>query len=157
MSNITVREAGMEEMPRIAGMKKQIHDVHVNGRPDLFAPVVDAALFEDHAQQLNFRLLLAEIDGEAVGYALIRPIIREANPYMQERCFLHVEEFCVDETRRRHGIGKALMEAIRQTAKAETLPRIELDVWAFNEGARQFYEAAGFHTYRYFMEMKTED
>ena len=157
MSNITVREAGMEEMPRIAPMKKQIHDVHVNGRPDLFAPVVDAGLFEEHAQQLNFRLLLAEVDGEAAGYALIRPIIREANPYMQERRYLHVEEFCVDEHHRRGGIGRALMEAVRQLAKTENLPRIELDVWAFNKGAKQFYEAAGFSTFRYFMEMKTED
>ena len=32
--------------------------------------------------------------------------------------------------------------------------RVELDVWEFNEAARQCYEAAGFCTYRRYMEMK---
>lgn len=157
MSNITIREAGMEEMPRIAAMKKQIHDVHVAGRPDLFQPMVEASAFEEHVENRGLRLLLAEMEGEAVGYALIHRLERAANPYMKERSCLHVEEFCVDESHRRCGIGQALMKAVREIAKAENLPRIELDTWAFNEGAKQFYEAAGFSTFRYFMEMKTED
>ena len=32
-------------------------------------------------------------------------------------------------------------------------PRVELDVWAFNEDAQRFYEAIGFRTYRSLMEL----
>ena len=32
--------------------------------------------------------------------------------------------------------------------------RVELDVWEFNEAARQCYEAAGFCTYRRYMELE---
>ena len=71
---------------------------------------------------------------------------------MCERKFMHVEEFCVDESCHRQGIGRKLMEALRKDAAESGYPRLELDVWAFNEGARKFYESVGFTTFRYFME-----
>ena len=154
MNDIAVREASLSELPRIAHLKKQIHDLHVAGRPDLFAHITEPEVFMQHAAQQEMRLLLAECCGDPVGYALIRIVDRPANPYMQERRFLHVEEFCVEESHRREGIGRALMESVRQAARAAQLFRIELDVWAFNEGAKAFYESAGLRTYRYFMEME---
>lgn len=151
MADILVHEAAVDQLPRI--LKKQIHDIHVAGRPDLFAPLENPEAFVQQAAQQDMRLLIAESAGEAVGYALIRAVNRASNPYMKERRFLHVEEFCVAEDHRCEGVGRALMEAVRKAAQEAHLPRIELDVWAFNEGAKAFYEAAGLHTYRYFMEM----
>lgn len=152
--HVTVREAALDELPRIADMKRQIHEVHAKGRPDLFQPVVERESFEEHAASSGLRLLLAELGGDAVGYVLIHVIDRPANAGMKQCRALHVEEFCVDERHRHKGIGRALMDAVRQAAKTEGLPRIELDVWAFNEGAKQFYEEVGLHAFRYFMEME---
>ena len=37
--------------------------------------------------------------------------------------------------------------------RARGFARIELDVWSFNAGAVEFYEAMGFNTYRQLMEL----
>ena len=153
MSEILLREAGLEELPRIAAMKQQIHNVHMNGRPDLFAPYKDLNDFTAHSAAKGCSLLLAEAAGEPVGYVMLQYVHRPPSPYMKERKFIHVEEFCVDESHQRTGIGSLLMEALKKLAREKGYPRIELDVWSFNEGARQFYEAAGMKPFRTFMEM----
>ena len=157
MAEVVIREAALDEMPRIAELKRQIHEVHVKGRPDLFAPYKDLDSFAVHSAAKNCSLLLAEIADKAVGFALIQFVERPASPYMNARKFLHVEEFCVDENHQRLGIGTKLMEALKQLARKKGYPRIELDVWSFNEGAKQFYEAAGMKPFRTFMEMDVEE
>lgn len=44
---------------------------------------------------------------------------------------------------------------LRQIAKKRKLERLEPDVWSFNRDAVRFCEAAGFETYRQYMEVKT--
>jgi len=153
---IDIRVTGMQELPRVSHLKKQIHNLHVNGRPDLFRPAVEEEALPDFFDVEQTRLILAEENGEAIGYALIQYVDRKANPYMQERHFVHVEEFCVSENHQHRGIGRMLMDAVRKCAKESGYPRIELDVWAFNEGAKQFYEAVGMKPFRYFMEMNAD-
>ena len=153
MNEITIRKAGLDELPRIADLKRQIHDVHVNGRPDLFTPYSSLDAFADHSAAKGCSLLLAEQADEVVGYVMLQFVHRPASPYMKDRKFVHVEEFCVDENHQRMGIGMKLMEALKAMACEQGYPRIELDVWDFNQGARQFYEAAGMKPFRTFMEM----
>lgn len=153
MSEMIIRQAELDELPRIAALKKQIHDVHVVGRPDLFTPYSSLDAFADHSAAKGCALLIAEDAGESVGYVMYQLVCRPASPYMKERHFVHVEEFCVDENHQRMGIGSMLMAGLKELAREKGCPRIELDVWNFNEGAKQFYETAGMRAYRTFMEM----
>jgi ribosomal protein S18 acetylase RimI-like enzyme len=127
--------------------------VHVQGRPDIFVSNHDLQAFAQNSAAKNCILLLAEQAGEVVGYAMLQFVSRPANPYMNARKFVHVEEFCVDENHQRMGIGQRLMAGLKKLAREKGCPRIELDVWSFNERAKQFYEAAGMTAYRTFMEM----
>ena len=43
---------------------------------------------------------------------------------------------------------------LRQIAKKRKRERLEPDVWSFNRDAVRFCEAAGFETYRQYMEVK---
>ena len=70
MSEIIIREAGLNELDRIAPLKKQIHDVHVQGRPDLFNPIADMAAFAQNAAGKGCSLLLAECENAVVGHLL---------------------------------------------------------------------------------------
>ena len=45
-----------------------------------------------------------------------------------------------------------MMHFIEAYAKEKGYSRIELNMWAFNEEALAFYEAAGFSTYRRYLE-----
>lgn len=154
MNDILIRKADLNEHERIAGLKMQIHNLHVNGRPDLFNPITDMHAFAENAAGKNCSLLLAECADEVVGYAMYQIVDRPQGPYMNARRFLHVEEFCVGDSHQRKGIGTQLMDALKEIARFENCPRVELDVWAFNEGAKQFYEACGMRAYRTFMEME---
>ena len=50
-----------------------------------------------------------------------------------------------------HGSG-AIKEVVN-IAKEKGFSRIELNMWEFNQDALAFYEAAGFKTFRRYMEM----
>jgi len=156
MNEIVIREAGLDELPRIADLKYQIHQVHVEGRPDIFTPYKDLTAFAEHSAAKNCCLLLAEMAGAPVGFAMLQYVDRPANPYIKARKYVHVEEFCVDENHQCMGVGRKLMDALKALAREKGYPRIELDVWNFNEGAKQFYEAVGMNAYRTFMEMNVE-
>ena len=72
---------------------------------------------------------------------------------MVEQDFLDIDEFGVDEAYRRQGAATAMIDYIKEYAKDKGFHRIELNMWEFNEDALTFYEAAGFSTYRRYMEM----
>ena len=47
-----------------------------------------------------------------------------------------------------------MIRFIREFAREKGFRRIELNMWEFNRGALAFYEAAGFSTFRRYMEIK---
>jgi ribosomal protein S18 acetylase RimI-like enzyme len=80
-------------------------------------------------------------------------IERPETPYAPARKMCHIAEICVDASCRGTGIGHALLEFVRQEARKRGFPRIELDVWDFND-ALGFYEKEGFTVYRRFLEQE---
>ncbi|MBQ9120385.1 MAG: GNAT family N-acetyltransferase [Lachnospiraceae bacterium] len=151
-----VRLARREELARVNELRRQVNDVHCEGRPDIFRPgfgremqeLIDA-MWEGE----NSDVLVAVRDDVICGVACVDYVERPMTPYSLERRFYHVNEFCVDENCRRQGVGTELMTFIREHAKEKGFERIELDMWEFNEGARKFYESQGFRTYRRYMEL----
>ena len=61
-----------------------------------------------------------------------------------EDCWL--EDLFVEDSARGSGLGRALVEAALERAKARNCRRIELDVNEQNEDALRFYERVGFST-----------
>jgi len=57
---------------------------------------------------------------------------------------LLLDQMGVDARHRSRGIGEALWNAVRETAAAEGVDRVVLNVWSFNREARRFYERLGF-------------
>lgn len=45
------------------------------------------------------------------------------------------------------------MKFIKEYAREKGFKKLELNMWEFNQGALDFYEAVGFKTYRRYMEM----
>ncbi|MGN0970947.1 MAG: GNAT family N-acetyltransferase [Aristaeellaceae bacterium] len=154
-----VRWATEADIPRINVLRKQVSDLHVQGRPDVFHGFSQA--LADRAGELIRRedagIAVCEREGVIEGFASILYVDKPASPYRHPQHFLHIEEFGVDEACRRKGVGRELMDWIRREATEKGFPRIELDMWTFNEGALAFYEAVGFKVYRKYMEMFTED
>ena len=87
MNEIVIREAGLDELPRIADLKYQIHQVHVNGRPDLFTPYSSLDAFVDHSAAKGCSLLLAEMNGRIAGYAMLQFVHRPN----ENQCFSYLQ------------------------------------------------------------------
>ena len=153
---MTVRLAREEELSRINELRKQVNDLHVAGKPDVFKPGFPEELqnfirviWKDPEQNI----VVAEKDGTICGFAVLHHINRPENAFMKERDFLDIDEFCVDEAYRRQGVASAMIGFIKNYAKEKGFHRIELNMWEFNQDALAFYEAAGFSTFRRYMEM----
>ena len=153
---IEVRPARENELDRVNELRMQVNALHVAGKPDVFKPGFHEELrnyvhtiWKDPEQSI----VVAEKDGIICGFAVLHHIHKPENPFMKERDFLDVDEFCVDEAFRRQGIASEMIAFIREFAKEKGFHRIELNMWEFNQGALAFYEATGFQTYRRYMEM----
>ncbi len=85
-----------------------------------------------------FEVLIAELDGAAVGFALFFPHYST----WEGRATLYLEDLFVDEAARGHGIGRALLAALARLAVERGAPRIDLSVLDWNP-AREFYHRLG--------------
>ena len=151
-----VRFAKENELERVNELRKQVNDLHVAGKPDVFKPGFGPEL-RDFINVIwndpTENIVVTEDEGQICGFAVINHINKPENPFMKERDFLDIDEFCVDEEHRRKGVATAMIEFIKDFAKENGFHRIELNMWEFNQGALAFYEAAGFETFRRYMEV----
>lgn len=158
LGKTVVRFAEKEELERVNEIRKIVNDVHVTGRPDIFKAGFNDEL-KNHIYDIwnaeNKDIIVAERDGVICGFACVQYVDKPENPFMHERKFCAIEEFCVDEKFRRQGVGREIINFIRQDAKKRGLDRVELNMWEFNEDALAFYEAVGFKTYRRDMELRS--
>ena len=153
---VEVRWARESELERVNELRMQVNAIHVAGKPEVFKPGFPEELrnyiYTIHEDPEQF-IVVAEKDGTICGFAVLHHINKPENPFMKERDFLDIDEFCVDEAFRRQGIASEMIAFIREFAKEKGFHRIELNMWEFNQDALAFYEAAGFRTYRRYMEM----
>ena len=151
-----VRFAKENELDRVNELRKQVNDVHVAGKPDVFKPGFCDELknfinvIRDDPEQ---EIVVAVMNSVICGFAIIHHINKPENPFMKERDFLDIDEFCVDEAYRRKGVATSLISFIMDYAKENGFHRIELNMWEFNQGALAFYESVGFETFRRYMEI----
>lgn len=157
---ITVRPATEADYDVLNELRRQVNELHVQGRPDIFRPG-----FGEELQQhlLNYfhsdtnSALAAEAEGRVAGFALVDFIHRPASPYNLPRDFYHVAEIGVDAGCQRKGVATALLTFMQRDARERGFGRIELDMWSFNGGALAFYERMGFRTYRRYMELTLDE
>ena len=153
---VTARFAREADLERVNELRKQVNDLHVAGKPEIFKPgFCDELRDYIHVIREDPRkeIVVAEIEGKVCGFAVLNHINRPENPFMFERDFLDIDEFGVDENSRRQGIASEMIRFIRNWAKEQGFGRLELNMWTFNRGALAFYDAAGFKTYRRYMEI----
>ncbi len=151
-----VRFARDEDLERVNELRRQVNELHVAGKPEVFKAGFRGEL-RDYIHVIRSdpqkKIVVAEQNGAVCGFAVLSHVVRPENPYMYGRDFLDIDEFGVDGPFRRRGAATAMIAFIRRYAQEAGIRRIELNMWSFNRGALAFYEAAGFSTYRRYMEM----
>ena len=154
-----VRFAEEKDLDIINELRKQVNDIHVEGRPDVFKAGFGSEI-RDFAKVIingeNSDIIVAERNGVICGMVCVDYVNKPETPYGNARNFYHVQEIAVDENYRRQGVAKELLEFMIADAKKRKLSKIELDVWEFNDSAIEFYQAVGFRQTRRWMEYEVE-
>ncbi|HEU4879184.1 MAG TPA: GNAT family N-acetyltransferase [Gemmatimonadaceae bacterium] len=88
--------------------------------------------------------LIAEVDGEAAGFAMIGEAKSES--CMAHDAPIELFRFYVDKAWHGKGIAQPMMQACEAEARARGGKTICLSVWLENPRAIRFYEKTGFHT-----------
>ena len=155
-AEVTVRFARDDELDSVNVLRRQVNELHVKGKPEVFKPGFTDEL-RDYIHVIRNdpkqEIVVAELNGKICGFAILNHIVRPENPFMYVRDYLDVDEFGVDGECRRQGVASAMIGFIHAYAKEKGYSRLELNMWEFNRGALAFYESAGFRTFRRYLEI----
>ena len=138
-----IRSMETRDYAAYCALMDELHGLHRAARPDIYAPapaLPDEAAF---AERLKDEIgLVCEDAGGVIGLAVMR-VRTYAVPAVKTHTTGWIEDICVKREARGRGAGRLLYEALMREAKRAGLERVELNVWAFNEEARAFYEHMG--------------
>lgn len=136
--------ATLNDRIHVDRLAKQVHEMHINWRPDIYRMPEELFPEERFAELIAMReLYVAKAGGTVVGYAQI--CIRDHDlPELMKRKVFYIQQFCVDEEFRNHGIGTQMMEELRVLARAFGCTDLQLNVYPENDAAVSFYQKCGF-------------
>lgn len=144
----TIRRAAEADCDRIIALYDELDAFHRAARPDLFRIADGPARAPDAICGLirgpDSAIFVAEQDGMLLGLSLIHARRLAPLGIRPARAYAEIDSFGLTASARGQGIGQLLMRASEDWARAMGLPKIELQVHAFNRGAIDFYEAGGF-------------
>ena len=146
-----IRPAVDDDGDALSLLRAEIQAMHAEALPWRFKqPMPDTFPPEAAIAMLGLpgnHFFMAEVDGSAVGYvyAEIAKQSETAAKYALEVVYVH--HLYVRPAFRRHGIGRALLDAVRAVGAEQGIARLTLDVWTFNEAARTFFRGYGLKPY----------
>jgi diamine N-acetyltransferase len=147
VSVVEIRRARPDDATAIVAMSRDVQALHVAARPDIFRPGGGADL-DDVAARLadpdEHRYWVATLGGDVVGYAYARLEEEPESRWKWAARVLSLVELGVADAHRGLGAGRQLWDAVRAAAVDAGADRVIVNVWAFNDAARRFYERVGF-------------
>ena len=125
-------------------LARQVHEMHVQWRPDLFQMPEELFPEELYAEMIkNRELYVAKLNGTVAGFCWLK--MRKSKDIGRvPRKIMEIHQFCVDEPLRNHGIGTQIMEEVRVLARAFGCTDLQLGVYPQNDEAVSFYQKCGF-------------
>ena len=136
-SNYKVREAKVEDAAEICGLARELAET-VGDSPS--AEEAIRARLEELLDEPRARVLVAENEAGIVGGVSfwIKPDLAHGDTVVE------VPMLVITEDHRRAGVGKLLMEEVRNVASDNGASQIELVATRANVAAREFYRSLGF-------------
>ena len=133
----TIRTGGPDDAPAVHRLVTALAEYE--REPDAVKSTPDVIRRQLADSRPPFECLLAEADGEVVGFALFFPTYST----WLGRQGLWLEDLFVLESHRQRGIGRALLTRVAQLAVARGCGRLEWSVLDWNEPALAFYRRLG--------------
>ena len=116
--NLKVREAISSDYNDISKLNAEVHNLHVENRPDVVENTDEK---------------------ESVADSIVKIIDIQSIWILIQRILAYIDDFCGNSNYKRRGIGKLLFQYIVDYVRAEGASSLQLVVWEFNKGAIYFY------------------
>jgi ribosomal protein S18 acetylase RimI-like enzyme len=148
--NVVVRRAAVDDAPLIASLNSDVQSIHAAALPWRFKPVDQGSYAKEVAAFLakpEILVFIAEVAGDPAGYAHTETIRRLETALTFAYEMILIQGISVRPAYRRRGVGAALIESVRAAGRELGIELIALDVWKFNDDAREFFRRQGFNVY----------
>ncbi|MFB0832646.1 N-acetyltransferase family protein [Brevibacillus laterosporus] len=155
--DITIRNAHQDDYGSLVPLFRQVHDLHVFERPDLYKEnptPVRKEFFESQLIDGKQHIFVATIGLEIIGVVVTKEEDITENSFVNARKILFVNSLCVSETYRNKGVGKRLMQYVIDFGGSLKVDSIELGVSENNDSAILFYKSIGMTTKSKKMELR---
>lgn len=155
------RHATAKDSPAIMALLAELARLHGEHREDIFRAPTEPRT-KHTAESLEAYgtgdgavfVVEDEGTGEVAGILFCQVKRTKDHPVLQDSTVLWVEDVCVDRAYRGHGYGQLLMARAKEHGREKCCSRLDLNVWAFNKGAHDFYKAMGMREQRTIMELE---
>ena len=141
------RRMELPDFEQIRILSRDLAQIHAHARPDIFLPPAEMNKKEFKKRAAGkdaFGIVGADENG-ILAFCFCRvKAWGLKNKAACPRRILWIDEFFVNPAFQRQGIGAAMTLYLRQTAVQLGCDSVELEVWSFNDGARDFYVKQGF-------------
>lgn len=147
--DISIRIAEQNDYDFLLPLFRQIHELHVFIRPDLYkenSTPVEQAFFESQLIDDKQHIFVATIGNDIVGVIVTKEEETTENTFVKARKVLFIKSLCVAETHRKKGIGKKLTKYVYDFGRSLRVDSIELGVSEENTSAIAFYRSIGLTT-----------
>ncbi len=142
-----IRRAVATDLVGIDRLLCQVLEVHHKGRPDLFKggtkKYTDEQLLTILADDRTPVFAAVDEDEKLMGYCFCEIIEHHGHNIFTPIKTLYIDDLCVEEAYRDHHIGTALYDHTVAFARSIGCYNVTLNVWAFNDSAKRFYERKG--------------
>jgi ribosomal protein S18 acetylase RimI-like enzyme len=150
-----IRKAKLTDIDRLSELLYVVHNLHAEGRPDIFTKGKQKYTKEDLVSVLennNTPVWVAEEKKEVVGYLFAVYEEIKDHKSLVSRKTLYIDDICVDEKYRGMKVGTQLYNYAKMIARTNGCYDITLNVWNLNPGAIKFYEKMGLKPLKITME-----
>ncbi|GAB6930725.1 hypothetical protein JCM10914A_47080 [Paenibacillus sp. JCM 10914] len=146
---ISIRNANKSDYDSLLPLFRKVHELHVFERPDLYKEnptPVGQEFFESQIDDVKQHIFVAIMGIEIVGIVVMKEEEIIENSFVNARKILYINSLCVDETKRKKGIGKRLLQYVFDFGRSLNVDSVELGVSENNFSAIEFYESIGMTT-----------
>ena len=145
VAGLKIRTAVAADMERIVALYHHLFQAMEALQPDVMRDVEqDPSFIRDTIESEKGDILLAEVEGEVAGFALVRQEHTPPYPCMVPHEFCFLLDLSVAPKARGTGVGSALLSAVKRWATERGLDYVELNVLSNNAGAKRLYAREGF-------------
>ncbi len=151
-----IRQAKKSDLEQLVLLFEELHNFHVNGKPDIFDSNKNPYNKKYVASLLknkNNKIIICENCKSIIGFGSVR--IFDKSYETQVKCMC-IDNLFVCCNYRGNGIGTNMFNTMKEIAVENNCQKIDLSVWSFDGSAKDFYRKQGMIEQRIYYEMNIQ-